>query len=264
MGVCVSATCGGRISAPGLGGCWITWGEPTALLSTPFQHSTPRRLPALARSRAAPTGPAPAPGTQPPPAPLGRSGAQTRCQRLQWEPGSVTQRGTGNSSPHASSGGTAAWGHGSSVPSSTSSPRGKTASTLGERRFPTSYTDLALKTVSCTMPPTWPAAHPSCVPAASHHPASPSSCPSAGPGHLLRFQPCSPTRPCAGSRDTKFPAKATQLQATRPWQKLSGQVFWNPVFGFYTDNLGGMLQDTPRGDGRHLGTRLSLHQNLQH
>ena len=34
MGVCVSVTCGGRISAPGLGGGWITWREPAGRVST--------------------------------------------------------------------------------------------------------------------------------------------------------------------------------------------------------------------------------------
>lgn len=59
MGVCVKVTCGGRIKAPGFGGCWITWGtastvhEHTHILgATTLTHEAsyvlPQRYPNLA------------------------------------------------------------------------------------------------------------------------------------------------------------------------------------------------------------------------
>lgn len=72
MGVCVSVTCGGRISAPGLGGGWITWGESAGHVST---HPHPQggcRHPSPAQGPSRPKRPvrldgAPRPVPPPPP-----------------------------------------------------------------------------------------------------------------------------------------------------------------------------------------------------
>lgn len=63
MGVCVSVTCGGRISAPGLGGGWITWREPAGRVST---HPHPQggcRHPSPAQGPGRPKGPSRLDGT---------------------------------------------------------------------------------------------------------------------------------------------------------------------------------------------------------
>lgn len=211
MGVCVSVTCGGRISAPGLGGCWITCGRGQRA------------------RRHGPPGPLPAPHRGPRPGRTRRMGqaprrhhqelcGQTGCSKA--TRGALRSQPRGPCSEPAGVGGPSlasaqvTWAytprHSTGTEGVRQCPPCRTAGLWTMRRFGTGGPDR-------TLPPcvqTWEAEAPCST--------RPVSCPGARAAPLTQLHSRGPTRQTSGSPASappeSAPSGATGTTALRPPQ----------------------------------------------